>query len=92
MVLWEMLILVITVTVCMCCGISVITESILNAIDRYKTKRAAKTAKAFSEAAGQLSGVFNGFIEKWKDYDAKKNEEFKNEFAEKVKQMNKTDE
>lgn len=92
MVLWEMLVLVITVTVCLCCGISVITESILNAIDRYKTKRAAKATKVWSEVVGQLPGIFDGFIKKVKEIDKENEEKFRNEFAEKVKQMNKTDE
>ena len=59
MVLWEIRVLIITVTVCVCAGIRVITESILNAIDKYKSKRAAKAALVFNEAMAKLPEIIN---------------------------------
>lgn len=49
MVIWEIIIIMVVATICLWIGTSAIADGILNAVDRYKSKRTVKEMKVFSE-------------------------------------------
>lgn len=75
MVLWETIATMIAATICLLLVISVGTESILNAIDKYKTKQAAKAAKAIIEVVEALPDAFGMMAKKVKEIDEKVKED-----------------
>ena len=81
MVLWEMLVIIITATVCLCFAASAVTDGILNAIDRYKSKRAARNSKIASELFTKFFEGFMPILESMKN-DKKASEELEKEIGE----------
>ena len=67
MVLWEIMVLMITVTLCVCAGVRIIVESILNAIEKYKAKRAAKVALVLNEVAVKIPEIVDNVEKKRKE-------------------------
>ena len=71
MVLWEITVLMIVGTICAICGISAIADGILNAIDRYKSKRTVKNMKVYSEVMHVMPDVIGQTVQKMKELDKK---------------------
>ena len=92
MTVWEIVIMMVVATVCLTSGIGIVYSSIVNTVERYQIRKAKRELEVFTKIIGELPGLFTKLVDLIEQKEAKQNAKFRNEFAEKVKQMNKMDE
>ena len=86
MTIWEIVIMMVVATVCVTCGIGLIYSSIVNTVERYQVRKAKREMEVFTKVIGEIPGLFTKLVDL---VETKQNEKWQNEFAEKVKKMNK---
>ena len=92
MTVWEIVIMMVVATVCIASGIGVVYNSIVNTVERYQIRKAKRELEVFTKIIGELPGLFTKLVDLIEKKEAEQDAKFRNEFAEKVKQLNKTDE
>ena len=85
MTVWEIVILMVMATVCIASGIGVVYNSIVNTVERYQVRKVKRELEVYSKVIGEIPGLFMKLAElvesKVKVTD--------NEFAEKIREIEK---
>ena len=89
MTVWEIVIMMVVATVCIASGIGVVYNSIVNTVERYQIRKAKRELEIFTKVVGEIPGLFTKLVELVESKEKERNEKWQNEFAEKVKRMNK---
>ena len=89
MTVWEIVILMVMATVCIASGIGFVYNSIVNTVERYAIRKQKRELEVFTKVMEEIPGLFVKMVDLIKEKEKEENEKWQNEFAEKVKRMNK---
>ena len=87
MTVWEIVILMVTATVCLASGIGVVYNSIVNTIERYQIRKAKRELEIFTKVIGELPNLFTQLVSMVEEKERERNKKFENEFAEKIREL-----